>query len=112
MTHDNTRHTPTPWALSYGYAVPGGMRIYVAGPEPKQIGIKLMSPYIEGAWDGDPEAEANARHIVKVVNCHDELLAAANEAFDFLGGVDGAAEVRGTLLTAILKATGSGSSHG
>ena len=34
-----------------------------------------------------------------------ELLAAANKAFDFLGGVDGAAEIRGELLNAILAAT-------
>ncbi|HMO76753.1 MAG TPA: hypothetical protein PKD99_12405 [Sphingopyxis sp.] len=34
-----------------------------------------------------------------------ELLAAANEAFDFLGGVDGASDIRHTLLAAISKAT-------
>jgi hypothetical protein len=37
-----------------------------------------------------------------------DLLAAANEAFDFLGGVDGAAEVRGKLLAALSRATEGG----
>lgn len=45
-----------------------------------------------------PEGEANARLIAAAPT----LLAAANEAFDFLGGVDGAAEIRDTLLAAIL----------
>ena len=35
-----------------------------------------------------------------------DLLAACKEAFEFLGGVDDAAEIRGKLLDAIAKATG------
>lgn len=35
-----------------------------------------------------------------------DLLAACNEAFDFLGGVDGATDMRGKLLAAIAKAEG------
>jgi hypothetical protein len=34
-----------------------------------------------------------------------DLLEVANKAFDFLGGVDGAAEIRAELLSAIAKAT-------
>ncbi|WP_144423516.1 hypothetical protein [Sphingopyxis sp. 113P3] len=45
--------------------------------------------------------EANARLIAAAP----ELLAAANEAFDFLGGIDGASEIRSTLLASISKAT-------
>jgi hypothetical protein len=34
-----------------------------------------------------------------------DLLQVANKAFDFLGGVDGAAEIRAELMAAIAKAT-------
>jgi hypothetical protein len=44
---------------------------------------------------------ANARLIAAAP----ELLQVANKAFDFLGGVDGAAEIRAELLSAIAKAT-------
>lgn len=44
---------------------------------------------------------ANARLIAAAP----ELLDAANKAFDFLGGVDDASEIRAALLNAIAKAT-------
>lgn len=71
-------HTPTPWGISYGFNLGDGKRaVYVAGPDPKQIGIKLMTPWIESAWDGDTEAEANAEFIVRAANCHDDLVKCA-----------------------------------
>jgi hypothetical protein len=45
------------------------------------------------------------RAALRIRNAAPELLQVANKAFDFLGGVDGAAEIRAELLSAIAKAT-------
>jgi len=42
----------------------------------KNIFLKIESPWIEDAWEGNDEAAANAALIVKAVNCHDDLLEA------------------------------------
>lgn len=38
--------------------------------------LKLPSPWISGAWDGDERAAANAAFIVKAVNSYDIMLSA------------------------------------
>jgi hypothetical protein len=45
------------------------------------------------------------RTALRIRSAAPELLEVANKAFDFLGGVDGAAEIRAELLSAIAKAT-------
>jgi hypothetical protein len=45
------------------------------------------------------------RAALRIRNAAPELLQVANKAFDFLGGVDGAAEIRAELMAAIAKAT-------
>lgn len=77
------KHTALPWGVSHGYCLTGSderTRHYVAGPEPKSIGIKIATPWIEGAWDGDEEANANAAFIVRACNSHYELLEALEKA--------------------------------
>ena len=69
-------HTPTPWGISYGFEPHDMERTpahYVAGPDPKSVGIKLATPWIEGAWDDDGEARANAALIVKAVNAYEPM---------------------------------------
>lgn len=41
--------------------------------------LRLVSPWSEGAWDGDATAIANARLIVRAVNSHDDLVVALQE---------------------------------
>jgi hypothetical protein len=76
----NAEHTPLPWSISYGFDRGGSRADYVAGPNPKSIGIKLASPWIEGAWDDDAEAKANAAFIVRACNSHYALVEALVEA--------------------------------
>ena len=72
------QHTPTPWAISFGFdpSMTGEREVFVAPASGVPVGIKISTPWVESAWKGDPEAEANARFIVRAVNCHDELLTA------------------------------------
>ena len=81
-------HTPGPWKVGkhpsdancvYGWAG----RLAIANQGEANINL------------------ANARLIAAAP----DLLQVANKAFDFLGGVDGAAEIRAELLSAIAKAT-------
>ena len=73
--------TPLPWSLAYGFdtrefggeAAPA---VYVAPDNVEAVGIKLATPWVEGAWDDDDEARANAAYIVRAANCHPELLEA------------------------------------
>ncbi len=80
-----TGHTPLPWSLSYGFDARefGGEAApatYVGGPTPEMIGIKLATPWVEGAWDDDKEAAANAEFIVRACNSH-YVLSEALEPF-------------------------------
>lgn len=77
-------HTPLPWGISHGFApdLRSPPVDYVCGPDPKTIGIKICTPWVEGAWDNDPEANANAALIVRAVNAHYELLAALRSIAD------------------------------
>lgn len=84
-------HTPTPWSISYGYdpQLLGTPAHYIAGPDPKSIGIKLATPWREGAWDNDDEARDNAALIVKAVNAYQPMLEALEEASDILAAYVG-----------------------
>jgi hypothetical protein len=94
---DNKGHTPGPWHVEDGALTKGN-------EEPT------------GWFVCHPKTECDATALVWVQRKEDailiaaapDLLAAANEAFDFLGGVDGAAEVRGKLLAALSRATEGG----
>jgi len=86
------KHSPGPWTMFSN-----------------SIGVGVSTPRSDVArCDGyddmrhRDEVEANARLIAAAP----DLLVACNEAFDFLGGVDGATDMRGTLLAAIAKAEG------
>jgi hypothetical protein len=75
-------HTATPW-ISDGYNVrqPSGRHIAHTGPS--------HTPANEYPASCRLEDEANARHIVKAVNCHDELVAFAEWAMDQFTGDSG-----------------------
>src|SRR5690606_35641585 len=78
--------TPLPWGISHGFALTDLDRAahYVAGPDPKSVGIKIATPWIEGAWDHDDEAKANAAYIVTACNAYPSLLNGLREARDAL----------------------------
>lgn len=69
------KHTPLPWGVSYGLDLSNDQKPahYVAGPNPEQIGIKIATPWIKGAWDDDAEARANVEFIVRACNAHYEM---------------------------------------
>jgi hypothetical protein len=51
------KHTPGPWVLSFDNRI----------EETKGLGmrsIKILSPWVEGAWEDDPEAIANMKLMV------------------------------------------------
>lgn len=64
----DTKHTATPWAVTVGGVITSGDDLL--------SGIKLISPWIEDAWDNDPEALANSSLIVRAVNAHDRYVLA------------------------------------
>lgn len=98
------QHTPTPWAISFGFdpRMTGEREVYVAPASGVPVGIKISTPWVEGAWQGDPEAEANARFIVRAVNCHDELLAALEGDIDWLDALSQMTIERDTVMVRIL----------
>jgi hypothetical protein len=81
--------TPGPWSIRKNFNGRGTFALFGEGGQ-MIIGNALII-----------NQEANARLIAAAP----ELLQVANKAFDFLGGVDGAAEIRAELLSAIAKAT-------
>ena len=81
--------TPGPWSIRKNFNGRGALDLFGEGGQ-MIIGNALII-----------NQEANARLIAAAP----ELLEVANKAFDFLGGVDGAAEIRAELLSAIAKAT-------
>lgn len=97
-------HTPGPWAVQEDDEFDGCKFIPVetdAPTGPNCRGICEVHPcYTDRGGAISKTDRANARLIAAAP----DLLEAANEAFEFLGGVDGAAEVRGKLLAAIIKA--------
>jgi len=85
--------TPGPWRIDPDATFIGDHYVGTDSAD-----IALMADW---SIDLEPEQWANARLIAAAP----ELLEAANKAFDFLGGVDDAAEIRAELLSAIAKAT-------
>lgn len=72
------KHTPTPWFLvgTQIYRRPKSDLYEFGGPV---AGDKPMASASKGWYGEDADgfpAEANAAHIVKCVNCHDDLLEA------------------------------------
>ena len=65
----NTKHTPTPWHTEDNE---GGSRKLVDA-DGEFISYISVSRYQDGRRD--PVAKANAAHIVRCVNAHDELVA-------------------------------------
>ena len=61
--------SPRPWTLTpQGYISPNKSDPFAL--------LKLKSPWIEGAWDEDKEAAANAAFIVRACNSHEALVKA------------------------------------
>jgi hypothetical protein len=73
-----SKHTPGPWRAVNAYE-----RIEIVGPVDSGAIIARMCDHGILA-DGPDQTEANARRIVSVVNSHDDLLAALEEAADYL----------------------------
>ena len=72
-----TKPTPGPWVLAGRY---------IQGPE-QDIGdgdvgrLNIATCAVDWSSNGDPEQQANARLIVRAVNCHADLVAAL-EAYE------------------------------
>jgi hypothetical protein len=97
---------PEAW-LEQGHANLEKLPAGVVLPEPKDWADKLVKE-----WQETPLCEALGLADFIRTHCQPrevpnapDLLEVANKAFDFLGGVDGAAEIRAELLSAIAKAT-------
>lgn len=65
-------HTPGPWSYSMGYIRSGA----------RKIANLSDGTDFEGRWT-DPEQNANARRIVRAVNCHADLLAALQRVTEY-----------------------------
>jgi|GEM_PF-4929781 len=75
-----------------------GIIIWVYGPS--DAGKTMARITKEGGYDDAAHVAACAMHRTAAVA---ELVEAANAAFDFLGGVDDAAEMRAMLLAALSR---------
>lgn len=73
-------HTPTPWVLKNDC-------ISDSRPDAKIDRLKIISPWIEDAWEHDAEAKANMALIVLAVNSHARLLKEREELRAALEGV-------------------------
>jgi hypothetical protein len=73
------KHTPTPW-----HAISQGMSHFIAQKSDSEFRFAIAKVF-EGTYHPDglaaarAEAKANAAHIVRCVNAHDELVAALVE---------------------------------
>jgi hypothetical protein len=85
--------TPGPWRIDPDATFIGDRYVGTDSAD-----IALMADW---SIDLEPEQWANAR----LIAASPDLLQVANKAFDFLGGVDDAAEIRAELMAAIAKAT-------
>ena len=79
-------HTPGPWRSTPWSASKAQIIARVNGKETLVTGYALPND-------------------ARLIAAAPDLLQVANKAFDFLGGVDDAAEIRAELLSAIAKAT-------
>lgn len=96
-------HTPTPWAdAQFGTSESGDVGAMLCVPG---ASLKILLGYDEGfiAEFANHEDAAFAR---RACNSLPSSVEAMEAALDFLGSVDGAAEVRGVLLAALSKAEG------
>jgi hypothetical protein len=81
------KHTPLPWksdVWDYSHASPPRKELQIQNKE-------ILIATLQCDFDGNnpyvvtlQEAEANAALIVKAVNCHDELVANCQDAYDYL----------------------------
>lgn len=92
----DVKHTPEPWHVRHCSGT-----IAVRGKR----GVCVIH------WHGPKGGEQHQRAIANasLIAAAPDLFSAASEAFDFLGGVDGAAEIRGKLLAALTRSTGDAS---
>lgn len=113
MSEQNVAHTPTPWRVGQGGRIEGTQGDFSQGDFSF---IPLASPWQEEAWDGHPQAVANAALIVRAVNSHDELVALLkrcerilNRHYIEIGG-DGndLLDELNAFLTALSRARGEG----
>lgn len=66
----SAKHTPGPWAVSFDQP----FEMSIRGPDGQKI--QGISVHLDDcAHDYNPPVEANAAHIVRCVNMHDEMLA-------------------------------------
>jgi hypothetical protein len=70
----STQHTPTPWAILHG----GHMKRYDIFENTQGDNIGFLVCTLE-AWMQSANIKANAEHIVRCVNSHDDLLAALQD---------------------------------
>lgn len=99
MTNE-TKHTPGPWALDEYKSV-----VDEKGQTVLANGFSMVMSYGED----QKVAKANAAHIVKCVNMHDELVEALKLADGFLANKGYPADdplVRGAINSALAKARG------
>ena len=91
---ENTKFTPGTWVIKNGYNIFGplggesgdgvacdtndGWQVAEVGEYPAFVGSELMEL-------GSEVCNANARHIVKCVNAHDELVDALRGVLEFQG---------------------------
>ncbi len=71
----STKHTPTPWFIERINKQAPSI-VHIVSRKGGTISDEVASVYCA---DAGSEQEANAKFIVKAVNCHDELLAALKE---------------------------------
>ena len=96
------KHTKTPWKVFY--AKSNDDLIIGVGEETGEGIIASNGSF----WGTDSEAKANAEHVVKCVNAHDELLEALERAKGYLKTSKNARQSGAyeQVLTAIKKAKG------
>lgn len=78
-SQETVKHTALPWAFKHANDGTGAFRI--SGKGMILADAWFISQYTTHAPTME-EAEANARFIVKAVNCHDDLLAALQRLFN------------------------------
>lgn len=85
----SAQHTPTPWSAEVG----GGRGSWIKGYTGEWTALSC--------GDTDASAEANARFIVRAVNCHDELLAALEGDIDWIDALSQMTIERDTAMVRI-----------
>jgi hypothetical protein len=69
-----SEHTQTPW-----YCGNDGIISQAADDQLAGSFLRIITPWVESAWDDDATAIANARLIVRAVNSHADLIVALQE---------------------------------